>query len=275
MTSAITERINRLDWSSLRDSLFECGYALAPVLLSADECTNLASLYRLEENFRSHIIMSRYRFGRGDYKYFKYPLPSLVQELRDQTYSHLAPVANHWNELLRLDGVFPPRHRDFLKLCQKHGQTRPTPLLLHYEAEDFNCLHQDIYGDVAFAFQATCFLSQPGADYEGGEFVLVEQQPRAQSKAEVIVANRGQMLIFATRFRPVKGNRGHYRTSLKHGVSRLKRGVRFTLGIIYHDSQKARGAEPVACPGAGTRAEAQESLSLLKPVASNNFSRPK
>jgi hypothetical protein len=181
--------------------------------------------------------MSRYRFGRGDYKYFNYPLPAIVQQLREHSYPHLVSLANEWNQNLSLAEVFPERHSSFLEICAKHVQTRPTPLLLHYESGDFNCLHQDVYGAIAFPLQLTCFLSQPGADYDGGEFVIVEQQPRAQSKAEVIIAQQGQVLIFATRYRPVKGSRGFYRATLRHGVSHLKRGVRFTLGVIFHDSQ--------------------------------------
>jgi len=194
-------------------------------------------MYGSEQPFRSHIVMSRYRFGRGDYKYFDYPLPDVVQQLREQSYPHLVPLANDWNKALGMAGVFPEKLSAFLAICEREGQTRATPLLLHYEAGDFNCLHQDLYGTVAFPLQMTCFLSRPGVDYQGGEFVLVEQQPRAQSKAEVISPSQGQILIFATRYRPVKGSRGYYRTNLRHGVSQVKRGVRFTLGIIYHDGQ--------------------------------------
>jgi uncharacterized protein len=237
MDITIPQRLAQLDWSSIKESLWQNGYALTPALLTPSECAGLVNLYASEEPFRSHIIMSRYRFGRGDYKYFDYPLPAIVQQLREHSYPRLAPLANEWNQALSLADVFPESHSSFLKICAKNGQTRATPLLLHYENGDFNCLHQDVYGAVAFPFQMTCFLSQPGADYEGGEFVIVEQQPRAQSKAEVITAQLGQVLIFATRYRPVKGSRGFYRTSLRHGVSRLKRGIRFTLGVIYHDSQ--------------------------------------
>jgi len=233
----IQQRISNLNWPSIRTSLTENGYVLLPALLNSEQCAQLISMYAAEENFRSHIIMARYRFGRGDYKYFDYPLPSVVQVLREETYARLVPAANHWNEVLKARGTFPERHEDFLKICKKHSQSRATPLLLHYEAGDFNCLHQDLYGEIAFPWQATCFLSELGKDYEGGEFVLVEQRPRAQSKVEVITAGQGQVLIFATRYRPVQGTRGYYRTNLRHGVSRLKRGVRFTLGIIYHDSQ--------------------------------------
>lgn len=234
---AISQRLASLDWPAIRESLAQYGHALTPSILTPSECVELVNLYSSETLFRSHIIMSRYRFGRGDYKYFEYPLPSIVQQLRENSYVHLVPLANAWSRTLGSSDVFPENHSSFLDTCMRHGQNRPTPLLLHYENGDFNCLHQDVYGGVAFPLQLTCFLSQPGRDYEGGEFVIVEQQPRAQSKAEVIVADQGQALIFTTRYRPVKGSRGFYRATLRHGVSRLKRGVRFTLGVIYHDSQ--------------------------------------
>jgi len=237
MHAAIAKRLANFDWSAIRQSLWEHGYALTPALLTTAECAELVKVYPSEDAFRSHIIISRYRFGRGDYKYFDYPLPAIVQHLREHSYSHLVPFANEWNQALGLSDVFPERHSGFLQICATQGQTRATPLLLHYESGDFNCLHQDVYGAVAFPLQLTCFLSRPGGDYEGGEFVIVEQQPRAQSKAEVIIAQQGQVLIFATRYRPVKGSRGFYRATLRHGVSRLKCGVRFTLGVIYHDAQ--------------------------------------
>jgi len=232
----ISERLAQLDWKAMGAKLWELGYALTPSVLTPEECSGLINLYPSEATFRSHISMARYRFGRGDYKYFNYPLPPLVHQLREHSYAYLAPIANAWNRELRLREVFPAQHRDLLAICQKKGQTRATPLLLHYEAGDFNCLHQDLYGEVAFPLQLTCFLTQPGIDYEGGEFVLVEQQPRAQSKAEVITAERGQMVIFATRSRPVKGSRGYYRVNLRHGVSKVRKGTRFTLGVIYHDA---------------------------------------
>jgi uncharacterized protein len=237
MNTPISRRLANVDWTAIRESLWQQGYAPTSALLTPSECADLVNLYSSEKIFRSHIIMSRYRFGRGDYKYFDYPLPDSVQQLREHSYPHLAPLANEWNQASGSSEVFPESHASFLDICAKNVQTRATPLLLHYETGDFNCLHQDIYGAVAFPLQMTCFLSQPGADYEGGEFVIVEQQPRAQSKAEVITAQQGQALIFATRYRPVKGSRGFYRASLRHGVSRLKRGIRYTLGVIYHDSQ--------------------------------------
>ena len=236
MESAIAERLAGLDWLAIRESLWQRGYALTPALVTPSECADIANLYHSEDAFRNHIIMSRYRFGRGDYKYFDYPMPAIVQQLREHSYSKLVPLANEWNQALGLADVFPEHHSSFLDTCAANGQTRATPLLLHYESGDFNCLHQDVYGAVAFPLQLTCFLSQRGVDHDGGEFVIVEQQPRAQSKAEVITADRGQILIFATRYRPVKGSRGFYRVSLRHGVSPLKCGVRFTLGVIYHDA---------------------------------------
>jgi hypothetical protein len=237
MGAALPKRLADLDWPALQTSLRDCGYALTRPVLTQAECNDLAAMYPSSEPFRSHIVMARYRFGRGDYKYFDYPLPPIVQELRERSYPYLVPVANEWSECLGLKERFPAQHADFLADCEKKQQTRATPLILHYEAGDFNCLHQDLYGAVAFPLQLTCFLSKPGVDYEGGEFVLVEQQPRAQSKAEVIVAAQGQILIFATRHRPVKGSRGYYRVTLRHGMSRVKHGTRFTLGVIYHDAE--------------------------------------
>jgi uncharacterized protein len=232
----IAKRLAQLDWAALLNSLWDRGYALTPAIVTADECASLIGIYSSETAFRSHIIMARYRFGRGDYKYFDYPLPPIVQNLREHSYPYLAPLTNEWSKVLGMKDTFPEKHSAFLALCKKQGQTRATPLLLHYEAGDFNCLHQDLYGSVAFPLQLTCFLSRPGVDYEGGEFVLVEQQPRAQSKPEVITPAQGEIVVFATRYRPVKGTRGYYRTNLRHGVSRVKRGTRFTLGIIYHDA---------------------------------------
>jgi uncharacterized protein len=233
----ISDRLAQLDWHTMSASLWELGYALTPAFLTPEECSWLISLYPSTSAFRSHIVMARYRFGRGDYKYFQYPLPPLVHQLREHSYPYLAPIANQWNTALGARDSFPDRHSDLLEICRKKGQTRPTPLLLHYAAGDFNCLHQDLYGEVAFPLQMTCFLSQPGIDYEGGEFVLVEQQPRAQSKAAVVAPKQGQVLIFATRSRPVKGSRGYYRVNLRHGVSAIRSGTRFALGVIYHDAE--------------------------------------
>ena len=233
----VRQRIQGLDWPGLWESIQQNGFALTPVVLTASECKELVGLYAGDKGFRSHIIMARYRFGRGDYKYFEYPLPPIVQEIRESSFPQLVSVANRWNEHLGVKDRFPNTHAAFLKLCKKQDQQRATPLLLHYEAGDFNCLHQDIYGEIAFPLQMTCFLSEAGQDYEGGEFVLVEQQPRAQSKAEVVIAGQGQILIFTTRYRAVKGKRGFYRANMRHGVSQVRRGTRYTLGIIFHDSK--------------------------------------
>ena len=237
MTS-IEKRIETLDWSTAEESLSARGYAVTAPILTADECASIISLYSDEKRFRSHIIMERHRFGAGDYKYFSNPLPELVTELRAGAYPHLAKVANDWAKAL---GETKPPYPDglaaFLKICHKAGQTRPTPLVLHYEAGGYNCLHQDLYGDIAFPVQMVFLVGQPGRDWEGGEFLLVEQQPRAQSKGEVVAANQGQAIIFTTRYRPVKGTRGYYRVNLRHGVSRVHRGTRYTLGIIFHDAK--------------------------------------
>jgi hypothetical protein len=237
-TACVTERLGALDWSSTEQSLSERGYAVTAPILSPDECASLAALYNDASRFRNHVIMERYRFGIGDYKYFANPLPELVAELRSGAYPHLAEVANHWAEVLGESASPCPReHAAFLKICHKAGQTKPTPLMLHYEAGGYNCLHQDLYGEVSFPLQMVFLLGQQGRDWEGGEFILVEQQPRAQSKPEVVLADQGQAIIFTTRYRPVKGSRGYYRVNLRHGVSRVHRGTRYTLGIIFHDAK--------------------------------------
>jgi len=236
-TQSIAERMEALDWSSARQSLSERGYAITAPILSSEECGSLVESYNDASRFRSYVIMERYRFGVGDYKYFANPLPELVAELRSSAYAHLATVANHWAELLGETAPrYPREHAAFLKICHQAGQTKPTPLLLHYEAGGYNCLHQDLYGEVNFPLQMVFQLGQQGRDWEGGEFVLVEQQPRAQSKPDVVLANQGQAILFTTRYRPVKGSRGYYRVNLRHGVSRVHRGTRFTLGIIFHDA---------------------------------------
>jgi uncharacterized protein len=237
MQTNIAKRIEGLDWAGLSRSLWEDGYALTPPILSPDECSQLIASYSDDDLFRSHIVMARYRFGLGDYKYFKYPLPEIVQELRECSYPHLAPVASEWNKALGIANAYPVSLPAYLKECHKRGQSRPTPLLLHYEAGGYNCLHQDLYGEMAFPFQMTFFLSEPAKDFEGGEFVLVEQVPRAQSKAHVIAPGQGQAMIFTTRYRPVKGARGYYRANIKHGVSKIRSGRRYTLGVIFHDAE--------------------------------------
>jgi hypothetical protein len=237
-TLSVAQRIKALNWTAAEQSLSERGYEVIARILSADECASLAALYSDASRFRSHVIMERYRFGMGDYKYFANPLPELVAELRSSAYPHLAEVANHWAEALSENVPRYPRdHAAFLKTCHNAGQTKPTPLMLHYEAGGYNCLHQDLYGDVSFPLQMVFLLGQQGHDWEGGEFILVEQQPRAQSKPQVVIADQGQAIIFTTRYRPVKGSRGYYRVNLRHGVSRVHRGTRYTLGIIFHDAK--------------------------------------
>ena len=235
--SAFQERLDALPWAELRQSLCTSGYAVTPALLTAQECASLRELYPRDELFRSKVVMERLRFGRGDYKYFANPLPEIVREVRTRAYPHLAQIANEWAEALGEKSSFPLEHSAFLERCHRAGQKRPTPLLLHYEQEGYNCLHQDIYGAVAFPLQMVFLLGQQGRDWQGGEFVLVEQRPRAQSKAEVISADEGCAVIFTTRYRPVQGSRGYYRVNIKHGVARVRSGRRYTLGIIFHDAE--------------------------------------
>ena len=235
---AVKSRIAELNWNGATAALEERGYAVTETILTPRECSDLVALYGDEKRFRSHIVMERYRFGVGDYKYFGNPLPEIIAELRTSAYPHLAEVANHWAEELGNRGArFPLEHASFLDICHAAGQTKPTPLMLHYEAGGYNCLHQDLYGEVSFPLQMVFLLGQAGRDWEGGEFLLVEQQPRAQSRAEVVRADQGQAIIFTTRYRPVRGTRGYYRVNLKHGVSRVRSGTRYTLGIIFHDAK--------------------------------------
>ena len=231
----IASRLADLPWPDLERALDEDGHALTPPVLSARECDELTGLYDDDRRFRSRVDMARHRFGLGDYKYFRRPLPALVQELRVHAYMHLAGIANRWMSALGRDLRFPPRLEQFLDTCAARGQTEPTPLLLHYEAGGYNCLHQDLYGEVAFPLQLTAFLTPPGA-YEGGEFLLVEQRPRAQSVGHAIRPGQGELLVFPTRERPAAGRRGPYRCQVRHGVSRVRGGRRFTLGVIFHDA---------------------------------------
>jgi len=237
-TPVIQERVNAIDWENAAIQLSEAGYALTGPILSPPDCNALVELFSQGNHFRSHVVMERYRFGKGDYKYFRYPLPERVESLRTATYPHLAKIANDWNAQLGNDAKpFSLDHREFLARCHKAGQKQPTPLVLHYETGGYNCLHQDLYGEIAFPLQLVVMLGQQGRDWEGGEFVLVENVPRAQSRAEAITADQGHGIIFTTRYRPVKGARGAYRVSLRHGVSRIRRGTRYTLGIVYHDAK--------------------------------------
>ena len=235
-TPRLADRVGRLDWAGIGAALDARGFATTPALLEADECRALAALYEAEAPFRSRVVMQRHNFGRGEYKYFRYPLPAPIEELRQAIYPRLAPIANRWHERLGETNRFPPELRQYLAQCHAAGQSRPTPLLLKYEAEDYNCLHQDLYGTQVFPLQMTLILDEPGVAFEGGEFLIVEQRPRAQSKGEVVALRRGAAVIFAVHHRPVQGTRGWYRVNLRHGVSRLRAGRRHSLGIIFHDA---------------------------------------
>ena len=233
---AVAERIETQDWPALEAQLDAHGCAAMPGLLSVEEAGHLAALYEDEGCFRSRVVMARHGFGRGEYKYFAYPLPALVAELRAALYPRLQPLANRWNEAMGIDRRFPDDHQEFLARCHAGGQTRPTPLLLQYGEGDYNCLHQDLYGEHVFPLQVAFLLSEPGSDFTGGEFVLTEQRPRMQSRPEVVPLERGDAVVFAVRHRPVRGARGFYRVNLRHGVSRIHRGRRHTLGVIFHDA---------------------------------------
>jgi hypothetical protein len=232
----VQARVQRYDWSGIAAELDRHGWAMLEQMLSARECQNLAALYESGGTFRSRIVMSRHGFGSGEYKYFAYPLPDLVATLRTALYRPLAPIANGWNERLGIDVRYPAGHTEYLARCHAAGQTRPTPLLLQYDEGDFNALHQDLYGEHVFPFQVVFLLSEPGNDFTGGEFVLTEQRPRMQSRAEVVPLRRGDAAIFAVHTRPVDGKRGAYRVNLRHGVSRVRSGRRNTMGIIFHDA---------------------------------------
>ena len=228
-------RAEALDWQMVRKDLDELGSAILSNVLSAKECRALASLYPDDGLFRSRVVMARHGFGRGEYKYFSYPLPDVIQGLRAALYRRLAPVANQWNLTMGIDVRYPEAHADFVQRCHDSGQRRPTPLLLQYGAGDYNCLHQDLYGEHVFPIQVAFLLSEPGGDFTGGEFVLTEQRPRMQSRPEVVPLRQGDGVAFAVHHRPVQGTRGSYRVNLRHGVSRLRSGQRHTLGIIFHD----------------------------------------
>ncbi|WDZ79169.1 2OG-Fe(II) oxygenase (plasmid) [Ensifer adhaerens] len=235
--ASVEARIGAYDWKALTGELDGFGCAVLPQLLTPEECTGVASLYADERHFRSHIIMARHGFGKGEYRYFRYPLPDLIAGIRTALYPHLAGVANAWNERMGLDQRFPGEHAAFLKQCHEAGQTRPTPLLLQYVPGDFNCLHQDLYGDIAFPIQVAILLSEPGRDFTGGEFALTEQRPRMQSRVEVVPLRQGDAVAFAVHNRPVQGTKGNYRVNLRHGVSRIRSGMRHTVGIIFHDAR--------------------------------------
>ena len=228
--------ISGLHWPKVYESLWTLGYARLGQLLDRTQCEGLRSLYANRDLFRSRIDMARFRFGRGEYQYFAYPLPSLVAELRQGLYRPLAATANEWMAALSLKGKFPEELKTFLSHCHSSGQKRPTPLMLHYVAGDYNCLHQDLYGDIVFPFQVVFCLSRPEEEFTGGELLLVEQRPRAQSVGHAVRLNQGEALVITTRYRPAKGARGHYRTNFRHGVSPILSGERYTLGIVFHDA---------------------------------------
>ena len=232
----IPARVASRDWTRIAAELDAEGYSVLRNLTSTAECDSVAALYMEETGFRNRVIMARHGFGQGEYRYFSYPLPDLVGELRTHTWTQLAPIANRWNEALNIDIRYPDAHADFIARCHGAGQIRPTPLMLDYKAGDYNCLHQDLYGEHVFPLQLAILLSEPQKDFDGGEFVLTEQRPRMQSRAQVVPLRKGDAVIFAVHHRPVMGTRGYYRVNMRHGVSKVQSGHRRTLGIIFHDA---------------------------------------
>jgi hypothetical protein len=231
------QKVAGLDWRSIAEQLDSHACAVVSGLLAEEECSSLVASYARDELFRSRVVMSRHGYGRGEYKYFSYPLPAVVSDLRSALYPPLAEIANGWYEAMRMDVRFPSEHAAFLERCHAAGQSKPTPLLLRYREGDYNCLHQDLYGEHVFPLQVAILLAEPGSDFTGGEFVLTEQRPRMQSRAEVVALKRGEGVIFPVRQRPVRGARGTYRVNLRHGVSCVRSGERATLGVIFHDAQ--------------------------------------
>jgi hypothetical protein len=234
---AAETRVSALDWARIEASLDADGFAVVSSLLDAGECAAIAALYEDDAHFRNRVVMERHGYGRGEYRYFSYPLPPLVASLRDSLYEPLALVANRWHEAMRVESRFPATHAEYVTRCHAAGQRRPTPLVLRYREGDYNCLHQDLYGDEVFPLQVAVLLSEPGSDFTGGEFVMTEQRPRMQSRPMVIPLGRGDAVVFAVRHRPVRGTRGSHRVNLRHGVSRLASGNRLTLGLIFHDAK--------------------------------------
>lgn len=234
--NTLRAKLAATDWQSVSESLNEKGYALVPKLLSDQQCHERIHEYANENLYRKTVVMERYRFGLGEYKYFDYPLPEMIQTLRETVYSKLSPVANLWMKVLKIDKVFPETFDELQSLCQNNNQFKPTPLILNYGPGGFNTLHQDLYGEIYFPMQCVLFLNEPDQDFTGGEFVLTQQTPRAQSKAIVLQPKKGDMLIFSTNFRPVKGTSEYYRVTMKHGVSEVHSGNRHTLGVIFHDA---------------------------------------
>jgi hypothetical protein len=236
-TSSIPDRIAALDWDAMTTDMDKYGATIVKSVLNPEECGTLASMYERDDIFRSTVVMARHGFGRGEYKYWSYPLPKIVNDLRTSLYSPLAAVANRWNMSMKIDVNYPETHAEYLEKCHQAGQTRPTPLLLSYNEGDWNALHQDVYGENVFPIQVAFLLSVPGKDFTGGEFVLTEQRPRMQSRAEVVSLQQGDGVAFAVSHRPVQGTKGTYRVNLRHGVSRLRSGHRNTMGIIFHDGK--------------------------------------
>jgi len=233
----IIDRIEAVDWRQIGAELDTHGCAVIEKLLTQQQCADIAALYPDDTHFRSRVVMGRHGFGRGEYKYFSYPLPDIIAELRPALYAPLSGIANRWNAAMGIDISYPDSHEAFLKRCHAAGQTRPTPLLLQYGAGDYNCLHQDLYGAHVFPLQVAILLSEPSRDFTGGEFVLTEQRPRMQSRAEVVPLRQGDAVVFAVHHRPVQGTRGFYRVTMRHGVSRIRSGSRFTAGVIFHDAK--------------------------------------
>lgn len=236
-TEEVADRIEAVDWPRVARDLDARGSAVLETVLSPSECRALAGLYPDNTRFRSRIVMARHGFGQGEYQYFGYPLPEIITGLRTALYRQLAPIANRWNEAMGLDVRYPAEHGDFIARCHQAGQSKPTPLLLQYGVGDYNCLHQDLYGEHVFPLQVAVLLSDPGRDFTGGEFVMTEQRPRMQSRVEVVPLKQGDAVVFAVHHRPVQGGRGVYRVNLRHGVSRIRSGHRHTVGIIFHDAR--------------------------------------
>lgn len=234
---SVTARVKAFDWQRISEELDAHGSAVLEQLLTPQECAGLAALYAEDNCFRSRVIMARHGFGRGEYKYFRYPLPKIITELRTALYAELAPIANRWNTEMKIETLYPEQHAQFIRRCHDAGQDKPTPLLLQYGEGDYNCLHQDLYGEHVFPIQVAILLSEPAKDFTGGEFVLAEQRPRMQSRPEVVSLRQGDGVAFAVHHRPVQGTRGSYRVNMRHGVSRLRSGHRYTVGIIFHDAQ--------------------------------------
>ena len=233
----ITDKIMALDWNAITEELHAKGYCKVPKVLSSEQCEELIQSYEQPNLFRKTVVMERHRFGKGEYKYLDYPLPKIIQDLRVSLYPGLRNIANSWMKALKIEVEYPKSHAELQQQCAENNQNKPTPLLLKYGEGGFNTLHQDLYGDVYFPIQAVFCLTEPGKDYTGGEFVLTQQVPRAQSKAIVLNPNKGDMVLFATNFRPIKGSRGYYRANMRHGVSEVKQGNRWTMGVIFHDAK--------------------------------------